>query len=394
MEIKSILMDKKVSAQSVLIEISVRDYLKLAKEIFKSNSFQRKRVRGSKTVYSLLKNDILTGCVMPPLVLAYTKPAGNLERDLRGSVENDSRHFALLDGLQRSYTLMDIESETESTPTVQNVFLDSKIRCEIYEGINRLGILYRMLTLNTGQTAMSLRHQIEIMYLDYLDTDIQGVKLIREVDGFRARQLNEYNFRDTIEGFNSYLERSESPLDRGDILDNISSLENLAKENNNHDLFNEFVCSWDKFIRKINQFNLQTSIDLFNSSENEPGNNREPDEKSTRLWATTGIQAFKRAQALSGFGAAIGLLRDDDSLISFSSLPINDIVIGIENEEFILSLNESIDRINQRAKRIGNAQRLFFRQFFKMLFWKESGSYLNLYRAQDEAYKSAVKIGI
>ena len=390
MEVKSILSDEKVSAQSVLIEISVRDYLKLAKEIFKTNAFQRKRVRGSKTVYSLLKSDLLAGCVMPPLVLAFTKHAGSLEADLRSSIENDSKHFVLLDGLQRSYTLMDIESETEATPAIKEKFLSGKIRCEIYEGINRLGILYRMLTLNTGQTAMSLRHQIEIMYLDFLDVDIQGAKLIREVDGFRARQLNEYNFRDTIEGFNSYLERSESPLDRGDILDNISSLENLAKENNNHDLFKDFVSSWDRFVKKVNYLNLVMPQDdnLINDENDEGG------EKAKRLWATTGIQAFKRAQALSGFGAAIGLLRDDDQGISFESLSSDDLTIGCENEDFMLALNESIDRINQKAKRIGNAQRLFFRQFFKMLFWKESGSYMNLHRAQDEAYKSAVKIGI
>lgn len=389
MEIKSILTDNKVSARSILIEIKVADYLNLAKEILKSNQFQRKRVRGSKSVYSLLKKDILSGCVMPPIVLAYTKDKGNLENNLENTIKTESGNFSLLDGLQRTYTLIDIEQETADIPDIQAGFLNGKIRCEIYEGINRLGILYRMLTLNTGQTAMSLRHQIEIMYLNFLDIDIQGVRLVREVDDSRARQANEYNFRDAIEGFNSYIERSESPLDRGDILDNISSLENLAKENNDKDLFKEFVSSWDKIMRKIQSFNIQYPSDELNSVDHEHS-----EDAAKKLWAANGVQAFKRAQAISGFGAAIGLLRDDDDSLHFDTLQVSGIIVGSEPEDFITQLNDSIDNINSRAKKIGNAQRLFFRQFFKMLFWKESGCYLNLFKSQEEAYKSSIKIGI
>lgn len=392
MEIKSILPDSKVAADSILIEISIREYLKLAKEIFKTNSFQRKRVRNSRTVYSLLKADLLAGCVMPPIVLAYTQPTGTLQRDPMEAFVRYSSHFVLLDGLQRSHTLMDIEAETALQPEIQDNFLNRKIRCEIYEGINRLGILYRMLTLNTGQTAMSLRHQIEIMYLDLLDNDYDGVTLVREADGSRARNTREYNFRDMIEGLNSYIERSESPLDRGDVLDNISSLENLAKENDNHDLFRDFVKIWDEYINKMH------SLDLSLATEESQGDtwstDSEDESKPRRVWASTGLQAFKRAQAISGFGAAIGMLKDEGENIDFRNLPINEITIGCEKDEFLPALNTSIQGINQSAKKIGNAQRLFFRQFFKMLFWKDSGCYLNLYLAQVEAFKGAKRIGI
>ncbi|MBD8826624.1 hypothetical protein [Pseudomonas sp. CFBP 13602] len=385
MKVTSILPDEKVSARSISIEIKVRDYLELAKKIFKNNQFQRKRVRGSKTVYSLLKADIITGCVIPPLVLAYTKPDGDLEQNLKLAIETESDYFIILDGLQRSHTLMDIELETANNPEVQERFLERTIRCEIYEGINRLGILYRMLTLNTGQTAMSLRHQIEIMYLDYLKADLNGVTLIKESDNKKNIDSNEYKFKDMIEGFNSYIERSESPLDRGDILENISSLENLAKENKDHDLFKEFVTSWDAFIQKVSSLKLEIELD---------NDDYEEISEKSRMWATNGTDAFKRAQALSGFGAAIGLLRDDGIETSFTELNIDNIKSGADGEDFIRSFNESIDLINSRAKRIGNAQRLFFRQFFKMLFWPQSGTYLDLQKSQDEAYKSSVRIGI
>lgn len=385
MQIKSILEDNKVAAKSLLIEISIGDYLELAKKIYRKNNLQRRRVRSSRTVYSLLKTDMLQGCVIPAVVLAYTQPKGTLEAGLREAFLEDSDHFVLLDGLQRTLTLMDIEAETATQSNVQSEFLNRPMRCEIYEGINKIGILYRMLTLNTGQTPMSVRHQIEIMYQDYLDIAIDGITLVREVDSRRARQPSCYNFRDVIEGLNSYLERSESPLDRGDILDNISSLENLAKENDKHDVFKDFIGAWDRFMSKVISFDLRHPSE-YSQDESE--------EIESKVWGSTGTQIFKRAQAISGFGAAIGILRDEDQKTTFDNLDIDNISVGSSDEEFMLEFNETIDLLNSRAKKIGNAQRLFFRQYFKMLFWEESGAYLNLARALKEAYRSATRIGI
>jgi hypothetical protein len=220
------------------------------------------------------------------------------------------------------------------------------------------------------------------MYQDFLDTSIDGVTLVREVDEGRARQPNSYNFREIIEGFNSYLDRNESPLDRGDVLENITSLEGLAKENDGKDIFSEFLSTWHHFISHIQKLNLKYP---------------EPDDAATdavKLWGLTGVQIFKKAQAVSGFGAAIGLLRDDDFAVTFDSLEIDNLVVGADHDDFMVEFNKVIDSLNTRAKRIGNAQRLFFRQFFKMLFWRDSGCYLNMYKALDEGYKGALRIGI
>ena len=84
-------------------------------------------------------------------------------------------------------------------------FYSNKLRIELYLGINKFGILYRMLTLNTGQTPMSVRHQIEMLYQDYLTHDIEGIKVLREVDENNNNELGTYNFKSVIEGFNSYL---------------------------------------------------------------------------------------------------------------------------------------------------------------------------------------------
>ena len=390
MKIRSTLEDKKVNAKSLLIEISIGDYLGLARQILKSNEFQRKRIRGSKSIYSMLKADILDECVIPPIVLAYTKTDENIEEDLKATIENEASHFVILDGLQRSYTLLDIESEIQSDGFRHQKFLNQLIRCEIYHGINRLGILYRMLTLNTGQTAMSLRHQIEIMYLDLIDENISGVKLVREAANARVRQVSDYSFKDMVEGFNSYLERSESPLDRGDVLENIASLENLAKENSNNDLFKEFVAAWNRIIVKIHSFGLVYPEDEFELSSDQ----EEADRDGVRRFAMTGLQAYKRPAAVTGFGAAIGLLRDEGESISFATLDCSNIIVGISEEDYLFELDEAMRIFTDKARKIGSAQRLYFRQFFKMLFWRESGCYQNLYKSHQEALKSTLRMGI
>lgn len=97
----------------------------------------------------------------------------------------------ILDGLQRTYTILDLESELvkEHDDETLDRVLNNSIRVEIYLGINKIGILYRMLTLNTGQTPMSIRHQIEILYSDYLDKSINDITLLRETDSRPIKTL-------------------------------------------------------------------------------------------------------------------------------------------------------------------------------------------------------------
>ena len=79
-------------------------------------------------------------------------------------------NLIILDGLQRTYTILELIEELKSEEDNQEELskvLSNSIRIEVFLGINKIGILYRMLTLNTGQTPMSIRHQIEILYSDY-----------------------------------------------------------------------------------------------------------------------------------------------------------------------------------------------------------------------------------
>src|SRR5690606_16226176 len=232
MEIINKIYDKRIKALNCLIEIDLGEYYKLSNKILDLNQFQRRRVKSSSTVYSLLKNDILEGCVIPPIVLAHSKfkDEKSVEEisdiEIIELIQSQQDKLIILDGLQRTYTIKDLYEELEKKGDNDNLEIVSsqKLRIEIYLGIDKIGILYRMLTLNTGQTPMSIRHQIEILYSDYLTNPIEGITFITETAERRVDNINQYNFKDIVEGFNSYLDRDYLTIDRFDILDNIKSL--------------------------------------------------------------------------------------------------------------------------------------------------------------------------
>lgn len=379
MKLRSLLEDERINAKNILVEMSIGEYQELIKNILNKNEFQRKRVKSSKTVYALLKEDLQKKCIIPPIVLALTS---KLDFD-----ENDSEEFTnkinlkkddlvILDGLQRTHTILDLISELrdKKDETAMSRLLDQPIRVEIYNGLNRLGILYRMLTLNTGQTPMSLRQQIEILYLDYANNELDGVKLIKEKDDAVARKPNEYNFKDIVEGFNSYLTRDELPLDRTDLLENISSMEKLSKENNKSEIFEDYVHA------------LHSTIEKFNSILGDESLSEEFNDKITNPFGKNVLKIFKRAQVYSGFGAALGKMVDFKIINDIKEVPGLIEKLDIDTKvEFIDQINLALDEVSKASRKIGNAQRTYFVFFFRELFNGQSDSFLNPEIAVDAA---------
>lgn len=367
------------------VESTFGEYLKFAKKIINNNELQRKRVKTSKTIYSLLKNDLQKGCIMPPLVLALVKTdiidVENPDQEkLLQYINENSRNVLLLDGLQRTYTLIDADAEMEkkSEEEYQN-FLKNKLRLEIYVEINKFGILYRMLTLNTGQTPMSARHQLEMLYSDMLNTEFDGVKLVTDKDGKADPDENEFIFKNAIEGFNSYMNRNELPIDRQDILENVKMLENMSEEDVSEDLFKEFLETYMKLfgiLRKITNNHVVDNDELI-----EYGISELPFGKKVS-------KIFSTSQSLTGFGAAVGKMKDLGIINAMTDISEMVDKLEKENEGYIwmMELLSKLDRIKASSKKIGNAQRMFFQYFYRELLNKESDSYLNLDAAVQNGY--------
>ncbi|MEW6526410.1 MAG: hypothetical protein AB1444_07090 [Spirochaetota bacterium] len=388
------LYDKKVKAFNLLFEINLNDYLAIADKIFKKNQFQRRRVKSSSTVYSLLKQDLMVGCIIPPIVLALSKQDKKIteeeinkyaEKELANVIIENIESLIILDGLQRTYTIKDLFSELKSKGDQDTLEKVKKhlIRIEIYFGIDKLGILYRMLTLNTGQTPMSLRHQIEILYSDYLNTNIEGIKLLLEAEDTTPQKFGEYKFKDIIEGFNSYIDRDYLTIDRNDVLENIKTLEKLSKENQDRDLFKDYLLIYHNLVKIL--------IEKSNKWEYNENDFKESP-LSGQPFGKNAQKIFTKPQVMTGFGSAIGKLVDFN-LINYLS-DIYELIknINISNpQETLNSLILKLDKIRTTAKKIGNDQRMFFHFLFRELFDKKGEAFLNLDKAIEEAFNTYLR---
>lgn len=385
MIVMSKIFDNRINSCNLYVETTFGEYLSFAKDIIKNNELQRKRVRASKSVYSLLKNDLKRGCVMPPLVLAIAGDKDiNLEaensiiaQDIVDKIKTDCKDILILDGLQRTYTLIDAEIKQEEPESYQK-FLNYKLRLEIYVDINKFGVLYRMLTLNTGQTPMAARHQLEMLYRDKLNTSIEGVKLITDVQGKADPEDNEFVFKNVIDGFNSYMNRNELPIDRQELLENIQMLENMSNEDVTNDIFEEFLGIYVKVFNKLcnvsnNYYLTDEDRDMYEISDSPFG-------KSVR-------KVFSTSQAMTGFGAAIGRMKDNRLIKDIDEIDTMLENISCVNNEWFLEMLVKFDKIKQSSKKIGNGQRMFIQYFFRELFNKDSDSYLNLYAAVNNGYQ-------
>lgn len=357
--------DGRLKLNNYIFEMELSQYYNIIKNRLQENRYQRKRVKNSSSVYDLLKKDLIEGCIMPPIVLAIEDEIID-NKDIIEQLSSDKK-ILILDGLQRSFTIYDIFTQPASIFDAphENQIGKNRIRIELYTKINRTALLYRMLTLNTGQTRMSTRHQIEIIYSDFLDSDIlPHIKLHTDNEKFDSNMLGFYKFRDVVEGYTSFLMEDFLLLDRIDILNNIKELENLNNvAENQKDLFCEFVESYTQIISTINELQgdfpqkLKTCID------------EREDTNPMQSFGNNVINIFNKSQAITGFGYAVSKLinRGDIKNISDTQAIIQNININSVSDGLMHILLD-LEKIRDYAKKIGNDQRYYFARFFQYLF--------------------------
>lgn len=388
-EIKSILNDERISAYNALVEISVGEYLNFAKNVIDNNEFQRKKVIKSK-IKEILRDDLLKNCLIPSIVLA-------ISNERTGTIKNESdfascneiiqnaikeNEILIIDGLQRTYVLLNLEEELIKSNQVNELekFRKHKIRSEIYLGLNRVGLLYRMITLNTGQTTMSTRHLMEILYFDYSKIGVAEIKFVKDQEeSIISETTNEYNFKTILDGFNSYLEKNETLIERTEILDNIKSLGILKTEIDNKDLFRDFILVFKYF--------LDTLVQKSNSWKYNKESIDERTLKSNPFGKST-LDIFKKSQILTGFGAALGYLKEVKN-IDFQGIRKMIPNITVDNNDWNAAfyvLLIQLDSVKEKSKKIGNDQRFFFKFFFRGLFNPDSDYYLDISKSINYAY--------
>lgn len=380
--------DRKIQTTNYLIELELNEYLEFAENIISNNEYQRKRVRSSMSIYSQLKEDLKYGCIIPPIVLAIDSKDMPEEELNQSNIKELLKKSLILDGLQRTFTIIDAYHELIKEDKDTSLFLKGSLRAEVYGGINRFGLLYRMLTLNTGQTPMTLRHQIEILYSNY-DVNIPNIMLIKEVEGRSPRNIGEYKFQDIIDGFVSYLQSSYLPMTRSTILETIKTLETISSENVEEDLFKTFVQCYNSLLNRMNSITSEDDIKNMNDLLSEDDSlllNAES--VKTFLFVESIFSLMSKPQVMTGFGAGLSLLKQKNKISSISDISrlINSLESGGEYAyDWFLELNKNLYIIKQNSSKIGNSQRMYFSEFFRLLFDESAGCFLNLYETSNTA---------
>lgn len=393
MRFTSRLIDRKIMGVNLGAELSIDEYLKFVPSILTKNDYQRRRVKSAGKTYDLLRKDLIEGCVIPPIILAVTNAYGDeLDKLVRRAISERGfddwklienfvdravadNELLILDGLQRSLTIDSLGSSFEPEfEGKKESFRTQKIRVEIYVGLSKTGILYRMLTLNTGQTPMSFRHQLEILYFDYIDGNSlpEGISVVREADERRARGAGKYRYSDIVDMFYAYSIGSPMPYDKQALvgeLREMNFLETYEYKPESDDM-KKLLVLYHRLIQRIDTL----SEDWSALSESDGG--------LSRPFGTNVVSIFARPQPMAGFGAECKRLLTNKSIRQLDNMDeiLPKLHFSGSPDEALNQLLTVLDQIAAKAKRIGDAQRVYFQLALRALLLPESESYLDLSR--------------
>lgn len=380
------LIDKKIKGINVTADLKLEEYWKMAKDILEKNEFQRRKVNTKGNTYSLLKRDLIQGCIMPPIILAVTESFGEgIKHKIESIIDNGllteadkeilsefivqafiKGELLILDGMQRSFTIG--SALNQASPEELELLIKHSLRVEIYLGLSKMGILYRMFTLNTGQTPMSFRHQLEMLYYDYLDEDNlpDGISVLREIDEGRARGIGMYKYQDVIDMFYSFSTGTSQSIDKETLVSKLKEMEFLEKYNSESEDMIKLLEVYHKYVLKMNELSGDWKF-----------TNPEVD----RPFGSNVASIFGKVQSMTGFGSAcsklirVGIysnLSDIEDTISKLEFLEGDSQTGLDQLVVVL------DEVAKSAKKIGNAQRAYFEIAYRELLNPESDTYLDL----------------
>lgn len=166
------------------------------------NKFDAQRKLQDKKFYKRLQNDILEGCIMPPLTVAFidrdSRDLSNVN-DIQAYVNDNLDEAYILDGMQRLNTLR-AASESEAFDRSRVIYLNLIIA----ESQDKL--LYRMITLNNGQKPMTPRHQIEILTAEMFDfSALRNIIVQTEKERADKTIRGAFNLGDISRGYLAFL---------------------------------------------------------------------------------------------------------------------------------------------------------------------------------------------
>lgn len=196
MQILGSTRDYKTETTVIYCLATPEQYLTIVGKDFEEFNLQRRREKHKN--YDRLKEDIKAGTVLPGITLAV-KPEflDNVIDSFNNNPDDLVNHLSapgsanILDGLQRTYILNDLKTNDNF-----DFKEEQKLLLEFWLEKDIQNIIYRMIVLNSGQKAMSIQHQIDLLFISLksiIESKLpQGIELYSERDNSRRTQPNKY----------------------------------------------------------------------------------------------------------------------------------------------------------------------------------------------------------
>jgi len=237
--------DCRTDTPVVYAEILMKDYLNLVGTDFDRFEIQRKRVDPKK--YTRLKDDILKGALLPGITLAVDpgkvqKFEAALEKQDNSqliSQLSEPNDIYILDGLQRSFIIKDLVNEGKSFKAEQKILLEIWFEKKIDH------LIYRLIVLNSGQKPMSMKHQVELLFMtmkNEIESKIPGLEIYLEKDETLRSKAMKFSFDKIVNAYYGFLTKSPE-IERENLVVKKMNEDNIlsSEEDELNESFNQFV---------------------------------------------------------------------------------------------------------------------------------------------------------
>lgn len=300
-----LLKDDRVGCYSVILQVTVKEYLKMIDESFKNKGGiegQRDTLKTStaKRIRARMIEDLKKGAVLPPIVIGTIITNEQIQK-LESCTEEEEEEFRtfidhippsdifIIDGMQRTTALVEATKHDSDLGK-------RKLRVEYWLASQINSITYRMLVLNTGQIPWNLRRQIEVIFkpvIKELMKQNENIKIIDIDDsGHRRFHSGEFHANDIIEMYMVFGSRKEKVDMQERLADEFTRqdfIESTSNPNFNKLFYDVINCLFE-FDQVFGRYKSQEDV-----------------KDATKVYLKNGKDLFRSQPACIGFVAAFAI---------------------------------------------------------------------------------------
>lgn len=217
--------DLRTNTPVVYAQLPIEDYLEVVGEEFGNFTIQRRRE--NHKAYQRLKVDIAGGALLPSITLAvkpdkvgtiiplFEQAEQNVAvyQDLAKALSTKGQ-VDILDGLQRTYIISDLKKDGIEFVPGQKIHVEFWLESDIDK------LIYRIIILNAGQKPMSIRHQIELLFMSLktsIEKQIPGLDIYTERENTRRTRAKKFALSAIVSAYQAFITGS-AELQKGNVI--------------------------------------------------------------------------------------------------------------------------------------------------------------------------------